>query len=1205
VYFVQISSKFLSAFRVFPKRKIHLPHLSDCKHPCWPLLVPIGLYRPQCHYRSLALKILRIVLSAAIPGYCCAQTPSTGALGGVTLDSSGALLQGAAVTLTSRDTGQTRTASSDEEGRFGFLLLTPGNYKVCVSKADFAELCNSEISIHVTETRRLELRLKLAIVVHHEEISGETQMVQTDNSALGRVVNETAVSRLPLVTRNFAQIATLSPGVIAGVPNAGELGFGGTALSQINKSNDGIFVHGSRSYDNNWQLDGISVSDVQGNGAGSGGIPIPNPDTIQEFKVQTGLYDAAYGRFAGANVSVITKSGGSDYHGTAFEFFRNSVLNANDFFRNQVRQPRPVLNQNAFGFVLGGPIKKDKLFFFGSYQGMRQVNGLAAGQVRVACSATLISPPLTNDRTAGALGTLFGGMTGALGGVAVKADGSNINPVALALLNFKLPDGSFLIPTPQTVDPTKPFASQGFSAVSQPCHFDEDQFVTNVDFVSSQKSRISGRFFFAADDQTVAFPGNFFNPVANGSGFSSFADGGYRVFSLAHTYIMSNSQLNEARVGYVRTRNSTQSTPPFKWSDVGVAEGELSEANELPNLNIVGSVAFSSAFPYTFTQNSYVLGDTLSIVHGAHALRFGGSLTRLQDNFGDPGIGSFVQFLSWPDFLLGLNGEDNGTKTFSNVYASIDDFGLFDRNYRVWEGSLFAQDDYRIRKSLTLNLGLRYERLGQFGDSLGRNSSFDISKADPNPPAGGTIAGYVVASNFKGVVPPGVRRADNTFANNGEGQNTIAPRIGFAWQVLPRNNLLVLRGGYGLYFSRPTGQAFFQNGAGAPFALLRLNTGPENAAASFQSPFPQPFPTPRDFPVFPSYSPNSTITIFTTSPGFRPGVIQQFSLNAQGELGDDWLLEVGYVGARGTHLQRLRSLNQASLASPENPIRGTTTNTVANVPLRVPILGVQADSLQEVESEGSSWYNGLEASLTKRLSHGFQFLASYTFSKTLDTDGADINGTSAGIVLTLGDQDSPKQRWGRASFDRTQRFILSGTWSIPSPHLRPALPILGGWALDAILTIQSGSALTIASTNSANVFGISEDRAQLTGNCTRSQLVRGGSVESKLNSYFNAFCFTTPPVIGTDGIGTGFGDSATGIVDGPGQANLDLLLSKTMTFDWPREKSSLTFSAGFYNAFNHPQFANPDSNFTSPTFGVISATAVGPRVIQLALKFAF
>jgi hypothetical protein len=491
----------------------------------------------------------------------------------------------------------------------------------------------------------------------------------------------------------------------------------------------------------------------------------------------------------------------------------------------------------------------------------------------------------------------------------------------------------------------------------------------------------------------------------------------------------------------------------------------------------------------------------------------------------------------------------------------------------------------------------------QFKGSL--HSSFGVSKADPNSPPGGSLAGYVVASNFRGVVPPGVVRAENAFANDGAGQNTLAPRIGFAWQVLPETSRLVLRGGYGMYFSRPTGQGFFQNTNTAPFALFRSNIGTVNAGATFQSPFPQPFPTPESFPLFSPYSPTSALSIYTVAPGFRPALVQQFALNLQTQLYQGWLLELGYVGTHGIHLQRLRSLNQALQASVENPIRGITTNTISNIGLRVPILGIPADSLDEVESEGSSWYNALEVSLTKRLSHGLQFLASYTFSKTLDTDGADINGTSAGIVLTRGDQNSPRQRWGRASFDRRQRFVFSTTWTLPSPPEGIKRSILGGWGFDGVVTIQSGSALTIADTNSTNVFGISEDRAQLTGNCPKSQLVRGGSIESRLNNYFNVSCFTTPPMIGADGIGTAFGNSATGIVDGPGQANLDLALSKAVAFAWPHDNSSLEFRAEFYNALNHPQFANPDSNFTSPAFGVISSTSVNARVGQLALKFNF
>jgi hypothetical protein len=644
---------------------------------------------------------------------------------------------------------------------------------------------------------------------------------------------------------------------------------------------------------------------------------------------------------------------------------------------------------------------------------------------------------------------------------------------------------------------------------------------------------------------------------------------------------------------------------PFKWSDIGVAESELNENNELPSLNILGSVSMASVIPRTYTQNSFVFSDVFSSTKGSHALKFGGSLTRLQDNLDFAGFGSFVQFLSWPDFLLGLNGNENGTGTFSNVFSSSDIFGLLGREFRVWEASGFVQDDYKIRRSFTLNLGMRYERVGQFGDQLGRNSSFDFSKADASPPPGGSLDGYIIASNFPAALPPGVTRASNTFGNFGDGQNTIAPRIGFAWQVLPKISRIVLRAGYGIYYSRPTGQTFTQSVLAAPFSLTRINTGLTNAAATFQAPFAQPFPTADSFPMFQPYSPTTQSSVNALAPNFRPALVQQFSLNAQVAVKQGWLLEIGYVGARGTHLQRFRSLNQALDASPSHPINGATTNTLANIGLRIPVPGIRPDSLREFESEGSSWYNGLEASLTERLAHGLQLLASYTFSKTMDTDGADINSTASGNALTLGDQNSPEQRWGHASFDRTHRFVLSAIWSLPSPQDGLERVVLGGWDVAAIVTIQSGSALTISDTNANNVFGISEDRAQLSGTCSKSQLVKGGSVESKLGGYFNLACFTSPTIIGADGIGTAFGNIGTGIIDGPGQANLDLAFSKTVVVNWPIEKSSVQFRAEFFNALNHPQFANPDTNFTSPIFGVISSTSVNPRVIQLALKLEF
>jgi hypothetical protein len=1148
----------------------------------------------------LALILLGLVSS----GSDCAQTASTGALDGVALDPSNAVISGVSIQVQKESGGDAQSTFSDENGRFVIQLLSPGTYKLEASKVDFTPLILSHLNVYVTETLRLELRLQLAAHLERSEVSSSAQMLQTNNSVLGRIVNESSVQGLPLATRNFAQIIGLSPGVSVGVYHAGELGLGGIALSQIAQSNDGVYVHGARSYDNNYQMDGISVSDVQGSAAGSGGIPIPNPDSVQEFKVQTALYDAAFGRYGGANVTLVTRTGSDHFQGSVFEFLRNEVFNANEFFLNRTGQSRPILKQNQFGFALAGPILKDKLLFFGSYQGTRQVNGVAAGQSRIACTASLAEPPLSNDRSAGAIGRLFGGMKGALSGAAVNSDGSNINSVALALLNFKLPDGRFLIPTPQTVDSSKPLFSQGFSVFSEPCHFDEDQFSTNLDYILSPISKLAARFFFADDNQMVTFPGNGLNPSGNIPGFPTLGNTGFRVLSVTHTHMFRHNWLNEARFGYVRNRTAARANTAFSWSDIGVEEGQMSNNNELPSLQILGSVSIASGFPRTIAQNSVIFGDDLSLVRGNHLLRFGGSITRVHDNVDLVGLGSLVRFLSWPDFLLGLSAADNGT-AFSNVFASFDDFGLSTREYRAWEGVAFAQDDYRIFKPLTLNIGLRYERLGQFADSLGRNASFDVAKANPNPPSSGSVDGYVVASNFPGAVPPGVTQVDNPFGTYAKGQDNISPRIGFAWQLGASATHLVLRGGYGTYYSRFTGQAFYQNIFGAPFSEFRLIAGTANANATFQAPFQRPFPTPNSFPFFPPYSPTSNTTVYGIAPDFRPSLIQQFSMNLQTEIHSGWLLEVAYVGTRGTHLVRQRSLNQALPASSNDPIRGVTADTVANIPLRVPILGIPADSLVLMEPSGNSWYNALEVSLTKRLNHGLQFLVSYTFSKTLDTDGSDINSTSSGNALTLGDQNSPSQRWGRASFDRPHRFVFSGTWSLPSPPRGFQRAIFGNWDLAAVATIQSGTAITITETNADNIFGISEDRAQLSGSCTTDQLVTTGPMGSKLNNYFNKSCFKAPVVIGTDGIGTAFGNSGTGIANGPGQANFDIAFTKGVYFKWPSESSSVRFRAEFFNAFNHPQFSIPDTNFSSPTFGVISSTSVNPRVVQLALRFAF
>jgi carboxypeptidase family protein len=1133
-----------------------------------------------------------------------AQTASTGALLGQVLDPTGRGVGQASVEAKNGDRSISRLAVTDEDGRFVLPLLPPGTYQLTIARDGFLTQSIS-VQVPVSESVRITASMKIAGRKETVQIHASVSELQRDSVTLGRVVDSSMIQGLPLASRNFTQIVDLSPGVSTGVNNAGELGPGGSGLAQIDAGNDGIFVHGSRSYDNSYEFDGVPVTDLQASNIASGGIPIPSPDAIQEFKVQTGLYNVTFGEHAGASVSLVTKSGTNEIHGSLFEFLRNNVFNANDFFRNLAHQPRADLKQNQFGGTVGGPFLKHRLYYFGSYQGTRQVNGFAAGQARIGCSATVIMPPLTNDRSPQALGALFGGMSGAFGGVAVKSDGSNINPVALELLNFKLPDGSYLIPSPQVINPSLPLASQGLSTISTPCSYNADQVLANLDATLSPSSSLAARFIWSDGGMNVTFPGNGLNGNGNISGFPSDIDNRFVVLSASWTRLVAQQLLNQLRFGYTNTYGSTTAQAPFEWSDVGVSAGTLSDQDSLPSLGIVGSINLASGFPRSFNQKRFYFSDFLTYAHSKHFIQMGGSLSRIHDDINIAGVGTLAEFLSWPDFLLGLDATQNGTNLFSNIYESVDVSGLLDRKYRSWNGSVFVGDHFRATNAFTLDVGLRYERLGQYGDALGRNASFDISQSDFNPPASGSLAGYVVASNYQYPIPAGVVRSGNDSATLGKGQNGLAPRIGLAWQPTPWTSHVVIRAGYGIYYSQTTGQAFFQGVFGAPFSFGAANAGIANAEASFSHPFPEPFPNADFFPYFPAYSPTSNVSIEAVSPEFRPAMVQQFGLNSQVELAKDWLLEIGYVGQRGTHLLSFSSPNQALSASPANPIRGVVSNTLANIGQRVPVQGVPADSLEMIASDGTSWYNGLELSVSKHLSNGFEMLASYTFSKTLDSDGSNINGISAGNTLPLGNQDFAAQRWGRASFDRTHRFIFSAIYVLPSPSTGLAKAFFGGWSTSGVMTWQSGTALTIAYHNLTNVFGISEDRAELAPGCNKSNLVRGGSITSKLDEYFNTACFTTPPVIGADGIATAFGDSGTGIVDGPGQFNIDAAMMRRFLLRWPKEGSQLQIRAEAFNLLNHPQFSNPNTTYGSPSFGIISSTSVNPRVGQLALKMIF
>jgi len=489
-----------------------------------------------------------------------AQTASTGAISGTITDPSGAVVDGATVTVTSNATGASSTVVTSRTGKYLVPLLSPGSYRLDVTKTGFKQSSYPNITVTVTETQSLNVKMVVGGVSEIVQVSTETEPLQLETSALGHVVNGDQVRSLPLVTRNYTQILGLSPGVSAEVFNAGEIGRGGL--------DDNIVVSGAHASDNNFQMNGVEINDLQGGGHFSGGVAIPNPDSIQEFKVQTSQYDASYGRNAGGNVDVVTKAGTNEFHGSLWEFFRNEKLNANDYFRVQTAQPRAVLRQNQFGFTFGGPIVHEKLLFFTSYQGTRQLNGVDSN-----CSSGVVLPLFTDDRSPTGLASAVGPDTefsGAdLAGRSVAPDGSNISPQTVALLNLKLPNGQFAVPNPQITRTGPGGLLEGFSSFSDACKFNEDQFMTNFDWLHTPKSTLQARFFFANSQQTTTLPAAHVLGASSIPGFPSDNPQQFRNLSLSHTYVLRPSLVNQAEFGFHRTYTLVKQGEAFSFSDIG------------------------------------------------------------------------------------------------------------------------------------------------------------------------------------------------------------------------------------------------------------------------------------------------------------------------------------------------------------------------------------------------------------------------------------------------------------------------------------------------------------------------------------------------------------------------------------------------------------------------------------------------------------
>ncbi|HEX7177835.1 MAG TPA: TonB-dependent receptor, partial [Pyrinomonadaceae bacterium] len=1118
-----------------------------------------------------------------------AQSQTTGRIGGAVVDANGAAVAGAEVSVSSKATGEVRQAVTDESGAYIVSLLPPGDYRVVISIANFKRAVFDTVRVAITETTTVDAALEVgALTDESVTVTAVGPAIQSESPGLGRVVDTRSVSELPLATRNFTQILSLSPGTATYLPDN----------TSVGRNSQNISVNGARVTNNNFQINGIDANSMGTNSAPS--LSVPAPETIQEFKVQTSLYDATFGRSGGGNVQAVTKSGSNEFHGGLYAYIRNDALNANNPFLKAAGVERPVLKRNIFGGLIGGPIQKDKMFFFASYQGTRERNG--ASPINSLSSNILISPGLTDDRSAARLIALYNSRNA----VPIAA----INPASLALLNAQLPDGTFLIPTPQT-------ASGRYSG-SSPSVFDEDQFNANIDYRLSETDTLSGKFFYSNAPQTLVLP-SFLGSGPNVPGYGNFQQNNNRLLSLQYVKVFSPTIVNEARIGYNFIRVDATPEEPVLDSQVGISRANAAVFPGLPLINIGGAGALTIGTSPTIDVQavapSTTLADTLSITMGRHQIRAGAEFRYNENNYT---LNFFtrgqINFLSFDQFLTG------------NAFVSVFGSGIGDRSLRAHDYNFFVQDDWKVTNKLTLNLGLRYELDLPAYDTRGRIATFDPALYNPtqlvNAGSGFVQAGNVIPEYDLASVPNVDKRVVNSID-----PNNFAPRVGFAYSPLDSGRLVV-RGGYGIFYSRTSFQYITLNVIAPPTYVFGtcVIACPGQASIPLANPF---FPAPSQS-AFPTFVPTVALSGTFFDRNLRTPYIQQYNASVQYELAKDYVAEAAYVGTHGVNLFRQIGINQARLASPTSPVVNQvtgaviTTNTPANAALRAPFQGAGISNFFQNQATAQSNYNSMQLSLTKRFSRGLQFLASYTFAKSIDNASGQGGGPGTGGVLNpgavgetspiLGDQRDNRANRGVSDFDRPHRFVFSSVYDLPDP-IGPegsafARVLLNDWQLGGIFTSMSGLPIDIVDSGGASLYGL--NGAAL----SRPNIVGDPFSNVPAGLYFNPAAFARATVLagqiipssgGTataSAAGADFGNVGRNILRGPRQINLDLSIIKRFSID---DSKNVEFRTEFFNLTNHVNFANPisDLNAGAASFGRIISASTNPRLIQFALKFNF
>jgi len=1137
---------------------------------------------------------------------------------GTVTDPTGAVLSGAKLTATNVGTNISYTAETSGDGNYVFLNLPIGTYRVTATSSGFRTFTATGITLVLDQVFQLNIKMEIGQISEQVLVEASNVQVETTNTQLGTVINGDTIVDMPLNGRNWTQLQQLEPGVMASSDRFGTYS-----------------TNGSQTQQNSFLINGQDSNDLPLNTP----LIIPSPDAISEFSMVTNTINPEYGRNSGAVMNAAIKSGTNSFHGDGFEFYRDTFLNTSDFF---TREPA-VYHQNQFGGTIGGPILKNHLFGFFSYQGTRFREPQASSTQTVYSPAELQGQFNQGADVDPVTGVPYIAESTTKAPMALWGDGSSPCPVggpqcAANTTSYAKLFSTGVIPTQDFSPISQKLVTQfvplpnranngyNFTAVEPGT---TDQYLWQVDQTFNSKDSIRSYGFIQSGpntSETLPFTG------ATLPGFEEVDARHSKQFTASWTHVFSSSLLNELRFGYTRFNfAAVEPQTPVLPSSYGFDINPQDTVSAgLPLMTVVGAnpgqinftLGFSNNGPQPRKDQTYQADDNFSWVRGRHTFKFGYDGRRFEvanpfygnnnGNYSFGASGLYTTSNAGADFLLGI---PDGFAQASGGYI----------NAEAQENYVYAQDSFKATPNFTVNYGLAWQVNGAVTDHF--NDGVAINCFRP----GEQSAVYPTAP--VNLTFPGDNGCKSAGYNTG--YNHYGPRLGLAWAPHASGTLgrltgdqgkFSIRSGVGIYYNQVEEELTLQNLGAPPFSLADAGIGDVGGSPSFQAPFTdiagRPIGTngtdsiPNKYPFSPppagsnvNFSFFAPFSLNVIDPNFAVPYSINYNLTMQREIPGQMVLSVGYVGSEARHLERAYELNPslpgACAAEPacigsagSRAQQGFNFPQNFKYPSTIPGTGVlEFGSVGQQATDGDSKYNSLQASLTKRMSHGLDFLLSYTYAHAQD-DGSNFENSSFGTRGT--NPFVNRLNWGDSAFDARQRFVASYTYTIPVPHQLTSngamSRVFNGWRVAGNSTFQTGFPINLSDSHFTSgtcwefsYYGCPDNPSQV-----------APIVISNPRSTSNHFYFSTASFVGATP-GT-FGNAGRDSFHGPGINVTNLALMKDIQL---KEQMRMELRLESYNTFNHVNFNLPSSNIRSSQFGEVTGDALGPRTVQLAGKFYF